>query len=44
MLKSKCNWNKELNRCYTLTDEEISIMKCEDVFNLFVCTLISLSD
>ncbi|CAD8133754.1 unnamed protein product [Paramecium octaurelia] len=44
MLKIECNWNKDLNRCYTLTSNEILIMKCEDAFNLFVCTKVSLSD
>ncbi|CAD8133924.1 unnamed protein product [Paramecium pentaurelia] len=44
MLKSQCNWNTELKRCYTLEDDQILTMKCEDAFNLFVCTKVSLSD
>lgn len=38
LLKSKCNWNNELNRCYTLSDTEIMYMRCVDAINIYVCT------
>ncbi|CAK68482.1 unnamed protein product (macronuclear) [Paramecium tetraurelia] len=43
-LRAKCDWDNNENKCYELQDNAISLMKCSDVQNLHVCTLISLSD
>ncbi|CAD8126168.1 unnamed protein product [Paramecium sonneborni] len=44
LLRAKCDWISEDNRCFELQDQQISYMKCQDTQNAYVCTFISLSD
>ncbi|CAD8105157.1 unnamed protein product [Paramecium primaurelia] len=44
LLKAKCNWDNNKNKCYELKDNEISLMKCKDALSIHVCTFILLSD